>query len=218
MLFGYNTNVEANGIVYHVQTEDRGATKAVIDTTVHYRGQVLHRRTSGYSELLPLDGERENALKQKLDEQHRAVVAEIKAGTLKMLAPVQQPARTQPGNTSGGSATMPQAAAALPAIVLELLNARTWLTGKRATLHVSVKRRESGVGISGAVVTAQIEGAAVRSEFSGTTGGDGRVLLEFEMPALASAEAALVIAAVQGGSRSQLRFQLRSKQKDLSAK
>ena len=50
MLFGHNTNVILDGIMYHVQTEDRGANHAVIDTTVHCRGRVMHRRASPYSD------------------------------------------------------------------------------------------------------------------------------------------------------------------------
>jgi len=36
MLFGHNTNVNVGDTTYHVQTEDRGATNALIDTTVYF--------------------------------------------------------------------------------------------------------------------------------------------------------------------------------------
>jgi hypothetical protein len=42
---------------------------------------------------------------------------------------------------------------------------------------------------------------------------DGHVHLEFEMPRLASEDAALVIEAIAGDARGQLRFQLRAKPK-----
>ena len=66
MVFGHNTNVTLGTIIYHVQTEDRGISHALIDTTVYYRGRVLHRRTNSYFDLLPLDGDREQALKLRL--------------------------------------------------------------------------------------------------------------------------------------------------------
>jgi hypothetical protein len=37
MLFGHNTNVTVSGTAYHVQTEDRGISHALIDTTVYFR-------------------------------------------------------------------------------------------------------------------------------------------------------------------------------------
>jgi hypothetical protein len=43
MLFGHNTNVKAGETTFHVQTEDRGTTNALIDTTVYFQGRVLHR-------------------------------------------------------------------------------------------------------------------------------------------------------------------------------
>src|ERR1700693_3379053 len=84
MLFGHNTNVTVDGTVFHVQTEDRGITSAVLDTTVHCRGRVLHRRTTKYTDLLPLDADREQALKIRLDDQHYTVVEELNTGVLKI--------------------------------------------------------------------------------------------------------------------------------------
>jgi hypothetical protein len=95
MLFGHNTNITVGGVVYHVQTEDRGASRAFIETTVHRRGQVVHRRTSNYSDLLPLDSGREQALKMRLDDQHRAVLGELRAGSLELTA---APAEGEPAS------------------------------------------------------------------------------------------------------------------------
>src|SRR6266481_1397034 len=67
MLFGHNTNVKAGDTTYHVQTEDRGVAHALIDTTVYFRGRVLHRRTNNYFDLLPLDADRERELKLRVD-------------------------------------------------------------------------------------------------------------------------------------------------------
>src|SRR5258707_1032217 len=51
MIFGHNTNVNVDGTVYHVQTEEHGAANALIDTTVYCSGRVLHRRTNNYFDL-----------------------------------------------------------------------------------------------------------------------------------------------------------------------
>jgi hypothetical protein len=200
MLFGHNSNVKAGDTTYHVQTEDRGVTNALIDTTVYFRGRVLHRRTNNYFDLLPLNPDSEQALKLRLDEQHRTVVEALRTGELHLALPHDEQSQGAPGAVSTANT-----------LSLELLNARNWLTGKRATLQVSVRNKESGQGVRSARVSARIDGAAEAQAFTGETGSDGAARLEFEMPRLAGAEPALVIEASYGNRTGQLRFQLRSK-------
>ena len=94
---------------------------------------------------------------------------------------------------------------------MELINAKSWLAGKRANLHVAVRRKQNKEAVVGALVTARIDGAADVTEFSTETGADGQARLEFEMPRLAGAEPALVIEASQADSKGQLKFQLRAR-------
>jgi len=208
MLFGHNSNVTAGGTAYHVQTEDRGAANALIDTTVYFRGRVLHRRTNNYFDLLPLNPDREQALKRRLDEQHRTVVEEIRTGALHLALP-----RDENVSVSAGT---PAAASAPGVLSLELLNAKTWLTGKRALLQVAV-RNEAHQAVGGATVSARVDGAAEATEFSAQTGDFGHAQFEFDMPRLAGAEPALVIEAFHSNARGHLRFQLRAKPRVPSA-
>jgi hypothetical protein len=200
MPFGHNSNVTVAGDTYHVQTEERGAAHALIDTTVYLRGRVLHRRTNSFSDLLPLNSDREQALKLRVDTQHRSVVDEIRSGKLRLALPSD-------GKTRGHTPAPAESAAA---IHLELLNAKTWLTGKRALLQIAVNDPASKP-VERATVMARVEGAAEPAAFSSETGSLGRANLAFEMPPLAGAEVALVIEASKGKAHAQLRFQLRAK-------
>ena len=206
MLFGHNTNVTVNGLVIHVQTEDRGTNSALIDTTVYHRGRVLHRRTNSYSDLLPLDRDREAALKIRLDDQHRTVLDELRSGALQVALPVTPPAPVTP----------PQPPAKTPLVQqlsVDLLNPRTWLTGKHASLYLVVRCKDGGAPAVSVGVTARVEGASEPVQVSGLTNADGHAQLAFDMPRLASEEVALVIDAVLGEARGQLRFHLRAKPK-----
>jgi len=87
MLFGHNSNVKVGEATFHVQTEDRGVTTALIDTTVYYMGRVMHRRTNNYHDLIPLDPDREEALRLRLNEQHRSTLEDIRSGALYLAAP-----------------------------------------------------------------------------------------------------------------------------------
>ena len=207
MVFGHNTNVTLGAIVYHVQTEDRGASHALIDTTVYYRGRVLHRRTNSYFDLLPLDGDREQALKLRLDEQHRAVLEEMRAGVVQLSIPrVEGPARE-------AVAILPEPPAMSEVrrkLSVELTNAKSWLTGKRAALQISVNE-ENGEAAAGAKVEAQIEGSVEPRVYAAETGASGQAQIEFEMPKIGGGEATLAIRAVKQDGEGHLRFALRAK-------
>jgi hypothetical protein len=216
MLFGHNTNVKAGDTTYHVQTEDRGVAHALIDTTVYFRGRVLHRRTNNYFDLLPLDAEREKALKLRVDEQHRNIVEQIESGALSVaLPPEERPAIARAPAHAAPPATPVPTPSSL-ALKLELINPRTWLTGKRALLQIAV-RDHAGKATDGAIVTAKVDGAAVPAEYSTVAGSSGNVQIEFEMPALSHVEAALVVEAFKGSARGHLRFQLKMKPRVPSA-
>ena len=210
MLFGHNTNVKVGETVYHVQTEDRGTANALIDTTVYCLGRVLHRRTHNYFDLLPLDPGREESLKKRIAEQHRTATEEIRSGALHLVPPPLQAQEDGATEVKAGSAAHSNASAA-PALALELINAKSWLAGKRANLHVAVRKKQNGEAVARALVTARIDGAADVTEFSTETEADGHARLEFEMPRLAGAEPALVIEATQADSKGQLKFQLRAR-------
>src|SRR5205814_8466937 len=119
MLFGDNSNLTIGSDTVHVQTEDRCASLAFIDISVHWKGCVRHRRTNNYLDLLPLDAEREATVKARLDEQHRAVIDEIRSGALKLTFPAAPQAQAVVAAKSLPLVT--------PALKLELTNAKTWL-------------------------------------------------------------------------------------------
>jgi hypothetical protein len=215
MVFGHNTNLKLGSNTLHVQTEDRGATHALIDTTVYFQGRVLHRRTNNYHDLLPMTDDNQQALKLRVDEQHRTVLEAIRSGELQLAIPqpTSASANAGPGHLHRAAANSELPAAAVvsaPKLVLELLNARSWLAGKQATLHVVVKE-EGGVYISGASVSAEIEGSDGHPAYSSQTGDDGQATLLFEMPKLTGPEPALVIRAEVKQSSAHLRFSLRAK-------
>jgi hypothetical protein len=211
MLFGHNTNVKVGNFTFHVQTEDRGITNALIDTTVYCYGRVLHRRTNNYFDLLPLDAGREEALKLRLTDQHRTVLEELRTGALH-LAPPPMPVADAPQTVAPKQAT----AVVQPILALELINARTWLTGKRALLQVAV-RDQANKAVEAATVTAKVDGAAEPAIFSTATDPFGHAQLEFDMPRLSGAEPALVIEAIHGEAKGHLRFQLRARPRVPSA-
>ena len=226
MVFGHNTNIKLGTVTYHVQTENRGEFLALIDTTVYFRGRVLHRRTNNYYDLLPLNEDSEQALKLRLDEQHRTVLEEMRNGTLHLALPPaalapQEPALEPNANQGQPSEAEPPIAvvAETPAntreprkLLLELLNAKSWLLGKHARLQVAVKE-EDGSPVAGARVTVELDGAGDHGLHESVTGEAGTAEVQFEMPRIMGGEPALVLRAETPYGSGQLRFALRAKSK-----
>jgi len=80
MVMGFNTDIKHNGVVYHVQTEPR--KDAGIETVVYTRGAVIHKFKTSYQDLLSLPDFNDEKLKRVLEDQHRQVIARIRAGEI----------------------------------------------------------------------------------------------------------------------------------------
>lgn len=81
MACGFNTAIEHEGTLYHVQTEPR--KEAGIETAVYVKGAVIHSLKTSHRELLGLSPEREQKFGELIEAQHRRVIAQIRAGEIK---------------------------------------------------------------------------------------------------------------------------------------
>jgi hypothetical protein len=81
MITGYNTDVRHGEVVYHVQTEDKGAANPFIESLVYVGGQVLASKRASYADLLA-EGREEKEIIAFMDHQHRTMIAAIRHGKL----------------------------------------------------------------------------------------------------------------------------------------
>jgi hypothetical protein len=84
VITGYNTDVEHGGVVYHVQTEDKGLDSPIILSLVYSGGAILASKRAPYVDLLE-SGFSEEALSERLKRQHRLICAAIHAGRIEDL-------------------------------------------------------------------------------------------------------------------------------------
>ena len=84
MITGYNTDVEHNGVVYHVQTEDKGLRAPVILSLVYTGGAILASKRSPYDDLIA-SGFEEQVLVERLERQHKLICAAVHAGRIEEL-------------------------------------------------------------------------------------------------------------------------------------
>jgi hypothetical protein len=86
VITGFNTDVKYKGLVYHVQTEDKGNVNPLIETLIYKGGEILASRRLPYAELVR-DTNTEAAISRLMEEQHKAMILEVKRGRF---APPQQ--------------------------------------------------------------------------------------------------------------------------------
>ena len=174
MITGYNTDVEHNGVVYHVQTEDKGLRTPVILSLVYTGGAILASKRSPYDDLIA-SGFEEKALVERLERQHKLICAAVHAGRIGELKRMserapgsQEPAvetlnlpiqKGQPESKplARGSGPPTEAPAVVPserfsiseqaddALTVNLLEEKQLRPGESVTLRIEVtKRTESG--------------------------------------------------------------------------
>lgn len=84
MLTGFNTDVEYDGVVYHVQTEDKGLQTPFILSLVYTGGAILASKRSPYDDLIA-GGFDEDVLAKRLSRQHKLICAAVHAGRIEDL-------------------------------------------------------------------------------------------------------------------------------------
>lgn len=197
MSSGFNSDVTVGSDVFHVQTEEYGEPQFNIVTLVYHEGRILHRRNSSYSDFAATSEYSEDALGERVEDQHRSVIEEVRAGSIS----VPSAARSETDESHG--------------IRVRLLNANSWLVAGQATLNVQVLQRSDDSPIRDAQIEAYLSGPLEKTHFKARTGLDGLAQLRFAVPNTASHGAELVIRADAGASEAidEIRFILRAKSK-----
>ena len=79
MITGFNTDVKYRGVVYHVQTEDKGPQNPLIETLIYKGGEILASRRLPYGDLVK-DPTDETTITKLMEDQHKGMMLEVKRG------------------------------------------------------------------------------------------------------------------------------------------
>ena len=95
MITGFNTDIEHEGVVYHVQTEDKGLDTPIILSLVYVGGTILASKRSPYEDLIE-QGFSDEALAERLKRQHKLICAAINSGRIDDLKKMSRPGKETP--------------------------------------------------------------------------------------------------------------------------
>ena len=99
MITGFNTDIEHDGVVYHVQTEDKGLDAPIILSLVYSGGTILASKRAPYADLIE-QGFSDELLAERLKRQHKLICAAIHSGRIndlkKMAGRAKEPPQAAP--------------------------------------------------------------------------------------------------------------------------
>ena len=108
MITGFNTDIEHDGVVYHVQTEDKGLDTPIILSLVYSGGTILASKRAPYEDLIA-SGFSDEVLAERLKRQHRLICAAIHSGRIDDLKKMTRSAREQAAPVAEAVTTAPVA-------------------------------------------------------------------------------------------------------------
>jgi hypothetical protein len=223
MITGYNTDVRYKERVFHVQTEDKGLNNPFIESVVYFGGQVMAAKRATYSDLLQ-QGQGNDAIASRMDNQHRMMIAAIRTGKLDaklrdVIGPdvseetriADRPeARTHPSGPNLLEQARDDDGPTLDQVILDYLTSEAQqeqlslaLTGDDfeagRTSHVAVKATSvrSGLPVSGANVIVKLISTIREPQVlgQGTTDDDGLLRVDVMIPVISGGMAAVIVSA-----------------------
>lgn len=124
MITGFNTDIEHEGVVYHVQTEDKGLDSPIILSLVYAGGAILASKRSPYEDLIK-QGFSDELLAERLKRQHRLICAAIHSGRINDLKKMSGRDTESPARVAAVEAEVEEAEVETPALELEIGSKRS---------------------------------------------------------------------------------------------
>jgi len=207
MVTGFNTDVQHDGKVFHVQTEDKGLDNPIIETLVYRGGEILAARRSSYAELAA-KGVEEAVVAERIEAQHNEVIADVRAGHFD----VRKPRPFGEGIISSRSfdevvLEFLRSEMGPDPLVLSIIGTEAIGEGRSGTVEVLVTRTRSGDGVPEAQVRVRLLTTRGKSQVlaQGKTDASGRATLAVSVPAIGRGAAALLLQTTVGKDSAEIK-------------
>jgi hypothetical protein len=208
MITGFNTDVQYEGRVFHVQTEDRGLDNPVVESLVYTGGEIITSRRTAYDDLTRSSDYSEGEVARRMESQHQALIREILSGRF-------DPEGPKPfGYNIITNRALDEVVldflsreVGLEQIRLEMAEQQTFVEGSQPQLSLRVIAEASDRPVAGAKVTVKLISTREKPKelFSGTTAHDGRIEASFEIPPMPGANAAILLQAEASGNNAEIK-------------
>lgn len=218
MITGHNTDINFNGVIYHVQTEDKGKTNPVVETLVYKGGEILDARRTSYIEMLK-DGYDEKKIIDLIEEQHRTVITDIRGGKYdKGASKGDVLAEGIIDNKKSLDQVILDYLASeeeKERLVLQIVGTHEFFEGTPCTLSISTKSSNTGQPLKGTKIVVKIISTVKKpiTVYEGKTDRNGVLIVEFVVPEFPDGNAALLIQAFSDSGSDEIKQLLKKKKK-----
>jgi len=220
VITGYNTDVKHRNRVFHVQTEDKGASNPCVESLVYVGGEILATRRVSYAEVIR-NGRDDQVIQEMMEQQHRAMIASIQRGKFdgpnggvravaEEAAPPAEAAGEATAVSAGPIAAGPTAGdRTLDQVILDYLASEMTheqlevavtapgdlVAGRPAQFRLKAQSSVSRQPVAGAAVQVRILSTVSKPRvvFQGKTAADGSCSVSFSVPAVGDGNAAAVV-------------------------
>lgn len=210
MITGFNTDVDYDGRVYHVQTEDKGRDNPVVESLVYTGGEILTSRRTSYKDRLDEPDFSEDIVLQKMESQHQELIRDIRNGAFDPEGPKPFGYKIV-SNRSLDEVVLGfigQEESEIRRVRLEPADRAVLVSGASASMGFRVLADDTDRPVAGAVVRVKLLSTSERPRvlFRGSTDEDGIVTAEFELPRNSDdTESAVVVQVEAGGCNAEMK-------------
>jgi len=206
MVTGFNTDVEHQGRVYHVQTEDRGDENPIIETLIYMGGEILASRRSSYADLLK-KGISEKEIAKRIESQHNRMILDVREGKYdgKPHLPFGEGIIS---NKSFDEVVLDYLASqATDRIALQMIGSDGFVEGQTVRMDLLVCRAADGEGLAGARVKVKFISTVAKPRIlaEGETNGTGQLSLSCPLPIIDEGTGALIIQTTSGKETAEIK-------------
>ncbi len=200
MIFGFNTDIKYEDVVYHVQSEARHAD-LLLQTQVFVRGRCIGKHATSYADWVVKPDFSDEQMHELLKIQHKNVIDTIRAGNINTLfAPTQSLARE--------GAEIQDASQHGDGLSLHWLNADAVYQDNSILMKFKVTRH--GEPVTGAQLTSRLHVASDAPIYSETTTDEqGLAEMKILLDESDLAEAAVLVQATCDQRHSTRKFRLK---------
>ena len=210
MITGYNTDVRHGSRVFHVQTEDKGLANPKIESLIYVGGEILDSYRGTYDDLLADPPIPDNAIQSRMEDQHKAVIRDIKNGKYDTTPSEAHTAEQSVFNERPlDQAILEYLAQEGDADTLELVLEEPLapVFGTAFTFKIRARLCVSQAPLAGADVTVRIISSLKKSATlaSGKTGPEGLYSASVDLPPSQPGHCAMVIACTSEFGQDEVR-------------
>jgi hypothetical protein len=185
MITGFNTDVDYDGRIFHVQTEDKGRKNPVLESMVYSRGEIVASQKTSYEEYNVSPDYSEDNVMERMERQHQVLIREILNGKFDADGPKPF------GHNIISNRSLDEVVARFlvencntDLLQLELVDEIDLLAGTKSKIRLRVMLQEEGCPAEGAQVRLSLvtELGDPHPLFAASADPDGYVDATFSLP------------------------------------